>query len=140
MYPPPPPPPSLFCFFSTFVPISSSIALHRTCTDGTPEHLVTTLVAQGADVNYVNEDEDGSSCIGIAAKRGHTACVVRLLDNGADVNKTGADGKTPVYIATYYGKIETLGALLVARQGSLPADVNRTDIGTKKKIDFFSFF
>ncbi|MFK7692523.1 ankyrin repeat domain-containing protein [Paenibacillus sp. HJGM_3] len=57
-----------------------------------------------------------------AAERGETATVLRLLEEGADINGTDAQGRTPVMAATYHNRVDTVRALIEAG-----ADLNVRD-------------
>lgn len=57
-----------------------------------------------------------------AAERGETATVLRLLEEGADINGTDAQGRTPVMAATYRNRVDTVRALIEAG-----ADLNVRD-------------
>lgn len=71
---------------------------------------VQTLVAQGADVNAVNEN--GSTALHFAADKGRTEVVRFLLDHGASVNVKSKSGSTPLLLAARSGSLETVRLLL----------------------------
>ena len=58
--------------------------------------LVTTLLAEGAEVEY--KDEYGETAAHKAAKRGHDAVLTILLDKGAMVNTRDKQDRTPTPI------------------------------------------
>jgi|GEM_PF-401579 len=71
---------------------------------------VQTLVAQGADVNAVNEN--GSTALHFAADKGRTEVVRFLLDHGSSVNVKAKSGSTPLLLAARSGSLETVRLLL----------------------------
>lgn len=72
--------------------------LHSNAKNGTltratlAEHLIQQLVD--------DTDDYGDTALVLAIRGGHAGAVKLLLQNGADVNKTTEDGKTPLYLAT----------------------------------------
>ena len=55
--------------------------------------IVETLIAHGADVKAVNEN-NGTTPLHVAAERGHTDIVDALLAKGADAKAARGDGTT----------------------------------------------
>jgi hypothetical protein len=70
---------------------------------------VRALVVCGADVHTA--DKKGATPVW-AAESGHTACVQALHEFGADVNAADKNGDTPVWIAAFFGRTETVRALV----------------------------
>ncbi len=71
---------------------------------------VQALLAQGGDVNAVNES--GSTALHFAADRGRTEVVRFLLDHGAAVNVKSKSGSTPLLLAAQSGSLEVVRLLL----------------------------
>ncbi len=71
---------------------------------------VQALLAQGADVNAVNEN--GSTALHFAADKGRTEVVRFLLDRGANVNAKSQSGSTPLLLAAQAGSLEVVRLLL----------------------------
>ena len=71
--------------------------------------LVTTLLEEGAEVEY--KDEDGDTAAHEAAKGGHDAVLTILLDNGAMVNTRGRWDRTPIMYAAEKGHTTTIKLL-----------------------------
>ena len=62
---------------------------------------------------------------------GHTPIVERLLDKGADVKATDANGETPLHDAATFGRIEVVTMLLAHK-----ADVNALTPDEKTSLDY----
>ena len=62
---------------------------------------------------------------------GHTPIVERLLDKGADVKATDANGETPLHDAATFGRIEVVTMLLAYK-----ADVNALTPEEKTSLDY----
>jgi ankyrin repeat protein len=77
----------------------------------------TELVAQRVDVNQAS-DEQGWTPLCFAAGRGDLALLRMLLENGADVFRTGRDLRTPYKIAIAAGHIDAARALADAESRS----------------------
>ena len=76
---------------------------------------ISLLLAAGADANWANEDENGTTPLVLAAQKGHTECVRLLLAApGIDVNKANKDGTTPLSWAAQKGHTENVSLLLAA--------------------------
>ena len=81
-------------------------------------------IAAGTNLN--EQDEYGSSPLGIAATFGKTDAARALIKGGADVNVRSNDGSTPLHTATFFCRTAIVGALLAAG-----ADVSiRNNYGT----------
>jgi hypothetical protein len=67
------------------------------------------LVEHGADINAIEEDYQ-STPLGLAARWGHPDMVEYLIDQGAEINKSGAEWSRPIVWAKKKGhsKIETI--------------------------------
>lgn len=77
----------------------------------------TELVAQHADVNQAS-DEQGWTPLCFAAGRGDLALLRLLLENGADVFRTGRDLRTPYKIAIAAGHLDAARLLADAESRS----------------------
>lgn len=77
-------------------------ALHRAAKMGDVE-LVALLVDKGkADVNVRSSKDEGEiSPLEDAAAHGHLAVVQKLLEHGAEIDQTNAQGKTALHRAVY---------------------------------------
>ena len=75
------------------------------------EELVHLLLRHGADVGYVSPTS-GETALSSAACRGHTQCVLRLLEYGAEPHSNAS--VEPLSEAVESNQIETLGVLLEA--------------------------
>ena len=86
------------------------------------------LYACGAPVDAV--DEQGRTCLYVAAKAGYEDAVRWLLANGADARCTAEDGRSPLHAAASAGHVGTCKLLLA----SLPdADAIRAMQATDAK-------
>ena len=82
---------------------------------------VLALLARGARVD--THDEDGSTSIHHAVRRGHHACVMVLARAGVDVDAVaGPRRRTALHEATASGSIEMIRALLLAGSSVRVAD------------------
>jgi ankyrin repeat protein len=75
------------------------------------------LVAKGADPNAPSGNNDWTPLLH-AIHTHQTASVTALLDAGADVNRAGHDGVTPLMMAAGYGYDDTVKVLL--QRGAKP--------------------
>ena len=66
-----------------------------------------------------------------ATVHGHTPVVERLLDKGADVGLTDANGKTPLHDAATFGRVDVAGMLLAHE-----ADVNALTPEEESPLDY----
>ena len=82
---------------------------------------VAALLAGGADVNEVDDDDDGRTPLYVACEIGHTEVVAALLGD-ADVNQAAYDGMTSMCCACWKGHTEIVTQLLAAN-----AEVNQAD-------------
>ncbi len=64
-------------------------------------HYVELYLAQGADVNF--RDENGQTPLHYAARKGHTETVGALIEKRAGVNAVDNDNQTPLDIAKTQG-------------------------------------
>eukprot|EP01102_Stenamoeba_stenopodia_P012027 TRINITY_DN3748_c0_g2_i1.p1 TRINITY_DN3748_c0_g2~~TRINITY_DN3748_c0_g2_i1.p1 ORF type:complete len:715 (-),score=158.71 TRINITY_DN3748_c0_g2_i1:184-2328(-) len=60
---------------------------------------ILTKIAEGADVNWVNEEENNTSVLHYFAATGSLVCVELMLQNGANMNMVDAKGWTPLHYA-----------------------------------------
>eukprot|EP00873_Tetraselmis_striata_P023882 jgi/Tetstr1/444146/TSEL_032044.t1 len=70
------------------------------------------LEASGGRVDA--QDEEGCSCLWLAANQGHARAVSWLIEAGADVNLKDAEGVSPLFTAANQGRLEVVVALLSA--------------------------
>ena len=90
--------------------------------------IVRLLIEAGADPNLKGAEDE--TALHLACTAGYLAIVQLLLDRGADVNAT-LFGDTPLHLATYHGKTDTVRLLLTAR-----ADAGiRDDRGRRTPLD-----
>ncbi|GMH92305.1 hypothetical protein TrVE_jg7552 [Triparma verrucosa] len=84
------------------------------------------LLAEGMDINYSKEGDEGRTALYKAAWEGHLDVVQALVTAKADLNKANTDGCTPLLIAAYNGHLNVVQALVAAE-----ADVDKakTDDG-----------
>ncbi len=75
---------------------------------------IESLLEQGADVNYADND-DGHTALIEAARNGHTGLVRLLIEHGADVNHTTSFGTTALIYAAEKGYKEIIELLLAQR-------------------------
>ena len=66
-----------------------------------------------------------------ATVHGHTPVVERLLDKGADVGLTDANGETPLHDAATFGRVDAAGMLLAHE-----ADVNALTPEEETPLDY----
>lgn len=76
-----------------------------------PDYKLKELLANGADVNAVEENE-GCTPLLVAATHDQTAIAKMLIKKGADVNKADPEGRTPLLMAAAAGNFE-IARLLV---------------------------
>ena len=60
-------------------------------------------------------DDSGYTALFCAAQGGHVALVNMLIGEGAEVDKTTADGRTPLFTASFEGYAEVVKALIEAK-------------------------
>lgn len=70
------------------------------------EAAICAALEQGADPNSANERDADETVLYFAAKAGHAGCVAALLAAGADVERGGNDGWTPLMHAVNAGERE----------------------------------
>jgi hypothetical protein len=75
------------------------------------EHVVETLLAQGAEVD-VTGGRLGATAFHAAALRGHVKLMDILFQTGADMNKIDFIEKTPLHSAALMGNVEVINYLL----------------------------
>lgn len=59
-------------------------------------------------------NENGDACIHVAAKLGHAEIVSLLLHHGAETSHLGSRSRTPLQLASIYGHLQAVEALLDA--------------------------
>ncbi len=59
-------------------------------------------------------NENGDTCIHIAAKMGYAEIVSVLINNGAEANRLGSRSRTPLQLASIYGHLQVVEVLLGA--------------------------
>ncbi|KAG7477679.1 hypothetical protein MATL_G00072250 [Megalops atlanticus] len=77
-------------------------------------------LAHGADVNLVNEEDEGKSPLIQAVMGGSLIACEFLLQNGADVNQRDTRGRGPLHHATYLG--HTGQVCLFLKRGATQTD------------------
>lgn len=87
---------------------------------------VADLIARGADVNVVNQ---GITVLAKACAENHSNVASQLLAAGADINKAGHTGATPLHLASNRHGNDALSLLLLAG-----AEVNKADIDGKPPL------
>jgi len=95
------------------------------------------LVAKGADPNAPSGNNDWTP-LRHAIHKHQTASVVTLLDAGADVNRAGRDGVTPLMMAAGYGFDDTVELLL--KRGAKPEGALDWALTGTNDIDRLTFF
>jgi len=85
-----------------------------------PEQLTDVLTTTGSDVNATLTDSGGNTALHIAATKGFTECLRKLLAAGAHVDVTNHTGFTPVSLALRAGHTEC--ARLFLATGSFYSD------------------
>lgn len=65
--------------------------------------MVDLLLANGADLNCRNEDEETSLLVMVKKKR--LNCIVALVSNGADVSVINKDGRNSLHLAVEVGSV-----------------------------------
>ncbi|CAI8025858.1 Ankyrin repeat domain-containing protein 17 [Geodia barretti] len=87
--------------------------------------VVDLLVQAGADIHLATT-ECGSVPLGIAAVKGHTETVQRLLELGANVNCQEKTGNTALHFAAENGHSQIVALLLAAGATDTPDQVPAT--------------
>lgn len=54
-------------------------------------------------------DKEGLSALSWACLKGHRAVVQFLVEEGAEIDQTDKNGRTPLDLAAFYGDAETVG-------------------------------
>ena len=70
------------------------------------------LLARGADVNAMDEDEDTALHWAIVGMDDCIDMVQLLIDHGSDVNRKNSDGFTPFHYASFKGDVKVVKMLL----------------------------
>ncbi len=97
--------------------------LHAAVRAGDVVQLRELLQEGGAEVETGHLDSGGWAALHAAADGGHHACVVALLDAGADMNQTAAlSDATPLMLAAHNGHTECVATIIEAG-----AYVNKVD-------------
>ncbi len=87
------------------------------------------LIAKGADVNFVNEQNIGATPLMMAAAYNEIPIVNLLLETGADVNLPDTNGDPAINWAAYYGYTDVAEQLLKAG-----ADTEQVGHGNPREI------
>ena len=85
-------------------------ALHHTIMVGREPNVLSTLIAEGADVDVRNDN--GESALLVAAKTDYTSAACKLVHAGADPDTADNDGNTPLTVASKRGNTELCCELL----------------------------
>ncbi|CAL4081826.1 unnamed protein product, partial [Meganyctiphanes norvegica] len=72
---------------------------------------VKAALENGANINWVNPNEDGFTSLFIASANGNSTVVSQLLAANADVNKACKNGDTPLSIASHFGNSSVVDML-----------------------------
>ena len=72
-------------------------------------------------------DKEGLSALSWACLKGHRAVVQFLVEEGAEIDQTDKNGRSPLDLAAFYGDAETVGTAVAmlptrARRARLPTD------------------
>ncbi|TRZ05800.1 hypothetical protein HGM15179_021307 [Zosterops borbonicus] len=65
--------------------------------------LMAEALAHGADINWVNDEDESKTPLIQAVSGGSLIACEFLLQNGADVNQRDSRGRAPLHHATYLG-------------------------------------
>ena len=73
-------------------------------------------------------DKEGLSALSWACLKGHRAVVQFLVEEGAEIDQTDKNGRSPLDLAAFYGDAETVGTAVDmlptrARRARLPTDL-----------------
>ena len=99
--------------------------------------LIRQLTAKGADPDAPSGNNDWTPLLHAIHKH-QTASVGALLDAGADVNRAGHDGVTPLMMAAGYGYDDTVRTLL--ERGAKPEGALDWALTGATDVDRFTFF
>ena len=99
--------------------------------------LIRQLVAKGADPNAPSGDNQWTPLLHAIHKH-QTASVGALLDAGADANRAGDNGMTPLMMAAGYGYDDTVELLLT--RGAKPDGALDWALNGTTDIDRFTYF
>ncbi|KAG9453603.1 hypothetical protein H6P81_006507 [Aristolochia fimbriata] len=105
--------------------------LHVAAVSGRAEVLDRLLCETGRRGGLIDcRDKQERTPLHLAASKGHSWCVRRLVEAGAEVNATSEDGRTALFRAAANGDVETVALLLemgadpsIAAEDVTPADV-----------------
>lgn len=91
------------------------------------------LLATGVQVNF--RDATDKTALFWAAKKGHSACLVLLVDHGADINAE-CDGQTPLVVAIRKNRVTCTKILL--EKGAIIDPPNSNDMGVPMEEAIFN--
>ena len=95
--------------------------LYYYCENGMTSSVVRMLEMKSIDVEgRGGDEEDGLTCLMIAAVNGHLAICRLLIDKGAQVEAKSWDGRTPLHYAAINGRVE-IARLLCDRGADVEA-------------------
>ena len=101
-------------FGMLFGNLSASRKLLTIVTNNMIDTLDSFLSDPSVELNMVLQEMNGNTALHVCAQKGHHACIRRLLQKGADPDKTNAFGFSPLAMALRYDQLECVRLLLVA--------------------------
>ena len=107
--------------------------LYKAVNNSEIETLKLLLEDQKFDVN-IPYSRFGDTLISLAASKGNAQMIQLLLDHGADINKKGCSGLTPLHRAITYGKNREAIDLLIKQGADIHARDNRHETALRKAV------
>lgn len=80
--------------------------------EGGNVNIIKMLLAKGANIHDTRKDDGKHNALHMASLKGNAAVIPFLIKQGIEVNTPGSRGKTPLIIASEYGWLEAVKALL----------------------------
>lgn len=97
-----------------------------------PEH-VAALIAEGVPVNI--QDENGWTALMVAAYRGHTDCLQKLIAAGADLDLKNCHGNTALQLAKLPYTNKNIQECVALLENPIARNKNRDTKSTGNKVD-----